>query len=98
METATRFGTDLFAYEGGQHLITRDVALAQAVQRDPRMAGVYARYLTAWRDTIGDRVMLYASTAPIGEFGSWGLREYAGQPIGDTPKLRAVRQFLDRNR
>ena len=91
---ATRHGKRLIAYEGGQHLLTRDMDLATLVQRDPRMAAVYARYLNQWRTRIGDRMMLYASTAPIGDYGAWGLREYAGQPDAQTPKLRAVRAFL----
>jgi hypothetical protein len=91
--TAAAYNKRLIAYEGGQHLVTRDLALARAVQRDPRMEGVYRRYLEQWRDRVGDRLMLYASTAPISEHGSWGLREYAGQPLAETPKLRAVRRF-----
>ena len=41
---------------------------------------------------------LYASTAPIADYGSWGLKEYAGQPLDQTPKLRAVKQFQARAR
>ncbi len=91
---ADRHGKRLIAYEGGQHLVTPDMALAVLVQRDPRMAGVYARYLDRWRTRIGDRMMLYASTAAIGDYGAWGLREYGGQPDAQTPKVRAVRAFL----
>ena len=63
------------------------------MQRDPRMADVYRRYLAEWDRRIRSTLTLYASTAPIAEYGSWGLMEYAGQPIDQTPKLRAVRQF-----
>ena len=91
---AARYGKRFIAYEGGQHLVTRDLPLARLIQRDPRMEGVYARYLDRWRTRLGDRIMLYASTASIGEHGSWGLREYAGQPLADAPKARAVRRFL----
>ncbi|UVO51480.1 hypothetical protein M0208_13560 [Sphingomonas sp. SUN019] len=91
---AARHGKRFITYEGGQHLVTRDMALAHRIQRDPRMAAIYTRYLERWRDRIGDRMMLYASTAPIGDYGAWGLTEYAGQPAADAPKLRAVRAFL----
>jgi hypothetical protein len=91
---AATYGKRYIAYEGGQHLVTRNLELARNIQRDPRMADVYRRYLSAWQRRIGDRMMLYASTAPIGEYGSWGLREYAGQPRGETPKLRAVEAFI----
>jgi hypothetical protein len=91
---AATYGKRYISYEGGQHLVAREVELAQRLQRDPRMADVYRRYLNAWQARIGDRLMLYASTAPIGEAGAWGLREYAGQPRAETPKLRAVEAFL----
>lgn len=91
---AERHGKRLIAYEGGQHLVTRDMAFAQAMQRDPRMGAVYTRYLERWRDRVGGRMMLYASTAPITEWGAWGLNEYAGQPLEQTPKLAAVRSYL----
>lgn len=95
---ARAHGKRFIAYEGGQHLVTENLPLARAIQRDPRMAQSYRHYLEAWRTRIGDRLMLYASTAPIAEYGSWGLREYAGQPERETPKLRAVRSFLTASR
>ena len=95
---AARYGKRYLTYEGGQHLVTRDLELARRVQRDPRMAAVYRRYLDAWRARVGDRMMLYASASPIGEAGAWGLVEYAGQTEADAPKLRAVRAFVARNR
>ena len=91
---ASRHGKRYIAYEGGQHLVTADMALARAIQRDPRMGTVYRRYLDRWDARIRSDLTLYASTGPISEFGSWGLREYAGQPSGETPKLAAVRQFI----
>jgi hypothetical protein len=91
---AASHGKRFLAYEGGQHLLIDNIPLARAVQRDPRMAGVYQRYLSAWRERIGGTLTLYASTAPIAGYGSWGLREYAGQPLEQTPKLLAVRRFL----
>jgi hypothetical protein len=95
---AARHGKRFIAYEGGQHLVTTDMALARAIQRDPRMGDVYRRYLDRWNARIRSDLTLYASTAPIGEYGSWGLREYAGQPGSETPKLAAVRQFIAEQR
>ena len=91
---AASYGKRFITYEGGQHLVTTNMELAYRVQRDPRMAAVYDRYLTGWKSRVGDLLMLYASTTPISEYGSWGLREYAGQPLAQAPKERAVRQFL----
>ncbi|MEE4453630.1 hypothetical protein [Novosphingobium resinovorum] len=92
---AIAHGKRYIAYEGGQHLVTPDIDLARAVQRDPRMARAYTRYLTGWRDRFGDTLTLYASTAPIAWYGSWGLREYAGQPLAEAPKYDALRRFLE---
>lgn len=94
-EIAAQYGKRYITYEAGQHLVTPDLALARSVQRDPRMGQAYARYLTEWRDRFGDTMMLYASTAPISEYGSWGLREYGGQPIAEAPKYQAVHRFLE---
>lgn len=91
---AAEFGKRFIAYEGGQHLVTRDVEFARRVQRDPLMGATYRAYLERWRREMGDDLVLYASTAPIGEYGAWGLREYAGQPTSNAPKLEAVRAFL----
>lgn len=91
---AADHGKRYIAYEGGQHLVTPDIALARALQRDPRMGEAYTRYLAGWRDGFGDTLNLYASTAPIAWYGSWGLREFAGQPEAETPKYRALRKFL----
>jgi hypothetical protein len=92
-EIAARYGKRLITYEGGQHLVTRNLALARALQRDPRMGDVYRRYLAEWDNRMGGLLTLYASNAPIAEYGSWGLTEYGGQPIDQAPKLRAVRAF-----
>lgn len=92
--TAMRYGKRYIAYEGGQHLVTPDLEFAQALQRDPRMGEVYRSYLSLWDSRIRSDLVLYASTAPITEYGSWGLREYPDQPSAQTPKLTAVRQFM----
>jgi hypothetical protein len=91
---ASRYGKHFIAYEGGQHLVTPDMGLAQAIQRDPRMGDVYRRYLQQWDQRIGTELTLYASHGPIGNHGAWGLREYPHQPMSETPKLAAVRQFI----
>jgi hypothetical protein len=62
------------------------------------MEGAYRQYLAEWDRRFGSDLALYASTAPIAGYGSWGLQEYAGQPIEQAPKLRAVRQFLGERR
>lgn len=91
---AQKYGKRFIAYEGGQGLTTSDAALLTAVERDPRMAAAYTRFLDGWRDRIGDLLVLYQLDGGIGAFGAWGLREYTGQPLGEAPKARAVQDFL----
>ncbi|MET0370068.1 MAG: hypothetical protein ABW039_01685, partial [Sphingobium sp.] len=93
-DVARRHGKRFLTYEGGQHLVTKDMVLAHAVQRDPRMGAAYDRYLARWRDEMGGDLALYASTTPISEYGSWGLLEYGGQPLAEAPKMQAVQRFL----
>jgi hypothetical protein len=89
---AKRTGKRLIAYEGGQHLVDPErVDLVKAINRDPRMATIYADYLKEWQAVSGGDVLtLYAATGPISRYGAWGLREYAGQPMAETPKLRGA--------
>jgi hypothetical protein len=91
---AAQYGKRYLAYEGGQHLIFKDIALEEQVERDPRMYEAYKKYLDIWRSRIGDTLALYASTGGIGRFGSWGLIEYVGQPLSETPKMRAVQEAI----
>jgi len=81
-------GKRYIAYEAGQG-VGGAPALVQAIQRDDRMGELYRRFLAGWQSRIGDSIVLLASSAEIRDFG-WGLREYAGQPLSETPKLRAV--------
>jgi hypothetical protein len=94
---AARYGKRYLTYEGGQHFVTSNLDLARALQRNPRMGRLYQDYLAQWDARIGGDLLLYASTAPIADYGSWGLREFAGQPLDQAPKLRAVQQFLARH-
>jgi hypothetical protein len=89
-EMAATFGKRYIAYEAGQHVILKDQAFAEQIERDPRMYDAYKRYLSIWRAKIGDTIMMYDSVQPIVPTGSWGLLEYIGQPLQDAPKMRAV--------
>ncbi|KQU61585.1 hypothetical protein ASG67_16435 [Sphingomonas sp. Leaf339] len=88
---ADRWGKRLLAYEGGQHqLDVNNQARLETMNRDPRMEAIYKQYLTDWNALTGDVFTLYSATGPISRYGAWGLREYAGQPLSETPKLRGV--------
>lgn len=90
---ADKYGKRYITYEGGQHIISSDVTLLTAIQRNPAMYDIYTRYLTRLHETTGDLITLYNSTDGVTQYGAWGLREYQGQPLSETPKLRAVQEF-----
>jgi len=88
---AARYGKRHLGYEAGQHVvIAGDVPLLQAIERHPRMYDLYRSYLNDWRKHDGDLMVLFNATSPIDRHGAWGLREYSGQPLAETPKRRAV--------
>lgn len=88
---AGSYGKRYIAYEAGQHVVIPDnIKLLESIERDDRMYSLYKRYLDAWRRNIGDTLTFYDSAAPIGKFGAWGLVEYAGQPLSQAPKMRAI--------
>jgi hypothetical protein len=90
-DIAKKYGKRYIAYEAGQHLInSSNIALLGSLNRDARMYDLYKSYLASWRTNVGDVMVLYNSTGPITSSGAWGLREYAGQPISETPKRRAA--------
>lgn len=85
----------LITYEGGQHVVTNDLKMAQYIERNSKMYDIYKRYLERWHNEVGDLMMLYASTSPISKYGSWGLREYNEQPFthAATPKRYAAVRY-----
>jgi hypothetical protein len=90
-DIAKKYGKRYIAYEAGQHLINgSNVTLLSSLNRDTRMYDLYRSYLANWRTNVSDVMVLYNSTGPITSSGAWGLREYAGQPMIETPKRRAA--------
>ena len=92
---AAKYGKRYIAYEGGQHIITSGPTadINAAMQRSPLMYDMYKRFLTDWKAQIGDTMTLYSATGVISQYGSWGMREFARQPLAETPKQRAALEF-----
>jgi hypothetical protein len=95
-------GLALVAYEGGQHYVAQGdeevTAFLGRAARDPRMEALYDRYLASF-ETEGGRLMVHMSDCSAGgRDGYWGAIERLGQPIGETPKLRALRTSAVRTR
>lgn len=91
---AQKYGKRYITYEGGQHVVLKDVALVREIERDPRMYDLYKQYIATWRTSIGDVMMLYSSSGSISKYGAWGMSEYIGQPLENAPKMRAVKEEL----
>ncbi len=98
-------GLSLIAYEGGQHLVAvgpamEDPTLNQlfdAVNADPRMEGLYLRYLQGWRAAGGELFMNFSSVGEPSKFGRWGTRPDLIQPRERFPKARALVEFAAKN-
>lgn len=95
---AQRYGKRYVTYESGQHIITSDLPLQASIQRHPKMYDIHRKFLADW-DSMGggDLNMLMAATGGISWSGAWGLKEYIGQPLSETPKLRAVLDYASGN-
>ena len=89
---AARYGVRAIVYESGQHIVPSDAnsAAAAEMQRSPLMGQAYDRYYADLRSIVGDTILAYSSAGPISRYGAWGIQEYAGQPLSETPKRRAV--------
>jgi hypothetical protein len=95
---ARKYGLELIAYEGGQHLVGHGGAenlqpltdLFIAANRHPRMYDLTRRHLAHWSAEGGG---LYAAFLYVGgpsKWGSWGTLEYQDQPIEQAHKYRAL--------
>lgn len=72
--------------------------LFMKANRDSRMSTLYTNYLNAWKQQGGDLFVHYHTLGQFSpQFGSWGAKEYAGQPETQTPKYRALMQFKTNN-
>jgi hypothetical protein len=95
-EMADSRGLRYLGYEGGQHVTYSgpDRTLITRLNRDPRMGESYRKYLAAWDRQFGDVLMLLASAGPPGANAAFGMVEYSGQPIDQTPKRKAVLEAI----
>ena len=92
-----QYGKRYITYEAGQHIVSHaNVPMVAALNRDERMYAAYKKYLEAWERQIGDLMVLYNTTSPISQHGAWGIREFEGQPLEQTPKRRAILDYLKR--
>jgi len=101
-DLADEFGVHLVAYEGGQHLVAHPAHqndqwltdLLVAANRHPRMEAIYTEYLEQWEALGGEMFVNFINQSGFGRFGSWGIKEYIGQPESEAPKYRGVKAFM----
>ena len=93
---ADSFGVDLFAYEGGQHLVggqfINDTTLTRKlieVNRHPRMRSIYCDYYDVWYGLGGDLFCAFSFMSTPSKYGSWGLLEHMDQDTTLAPKWMA---------
>ena len=92
---AQKYALQYTTYEAGQHIVLpNNQALLQQIERDPRMYDLYKSFLTGWQSQVGGTLTMFTLNGPISQYGAWGISEYAGQPLTETPKRRAVQDFL----
>ncbi|MEL6495304.1 MAG: cellulose-binding protein [Cyanobacteria bacterium J06623_7] len=92
---------ELYAYEGGQHLVAtggveNDEAIIElfiAANRDRQMGQIYREYLTKWFNLGGDMFINFNDIEKSRKWGSWGALESVYQD--GSPKYDAVIDFID---
>ena len=96
-DTAKQYGKRLITYEAGQHVVdfaSGGAARVQDINRSAVMYDLYKTYISTWKNQVNDVMTLYSATGTAGAGGAWGIREYAGQPIDQTPKRKAALEAL----
>lgn len=102
---ATKYGVEMLAYEGGQHLVgvgtaqsnTAITTLFNNANRDPRMKEVYRQYLEKWKLAGAQLFVHFNSASTYSKFGSWGAMWYQTQPRVEAPKYDALMTFIEGN-
>jgi len=101
-----RYGIDLIAYEGGQHLVAYrthglhegpNQYLIQA-NKDNRMSKLYYDFLVGWKKAGGKLFVAFSAPRAYNWIGSWGIKEYITQDAAVAPKYRGLMYFQKKNR
>lgn len=98
---AKRYGVDLIAYEGGQHLVAYKTHSNESssnpylikANKDERMAKLYYDFLKGWKEAGGKLFVAFSAPRDYNWIGSWGIKEYITQNPDVAPKYRALMYF-----
>jgi len=98
---ARSFNVGMLVYEGGQHVQPegqQELPYMPALMAAQKHSGMYDLYMQNLRLHQEMGCKLFCAFSSVGKqgmrWGSWGHAEHYGQPLSDTPKLRAL---LDMN-
>jgi hypothetical protein len=92
-DTIAPTGLALLAYEGGQAVGNG----ADVVNGRPEMYQIYQRYLDGVAPYL-DLFMHYVHNGEWSSEGAWGAEQFVGQPLTESPKLRAIFDWIRRHR
>jgi RTX calcium-binding nonapeptide repeat (4 copies) len=100
---AQRYGKQLVAYEGGQHVVgvlgvENDQQLTDffiALNRRPEMGQLYTQLLNGWRQSGGTLFNYFLDVTQPTKYGSWGALENLNQTT--SPKYAALQNFIATN-
>ena len=84
-QLADEAGVDLTSYEGGSATDNT------AASRHPDMYYIYRDFL----DGIAPYVTMFNQYTICGRGGKWGAKEYVNQPPAETPKYRALVDYIN---
>jgi hypothetical protein len=92
----TGAGLQFLTYEAGQHLLGNETKQRE-INNDARMYNLYRAYLDTL-DRNGVAMMnQFVAVSAWGVYGCWGSKEYAGQPLAQAHKYRALFDYLVAN-
>ncbi len=105
-KTAARYGVELIAYEGGQHLVAYRThtmkegpnAFLIKANKDNRMGKLYYEFLEGWKKAGGKLFVAFSAPRSYNWIGSWGIKEYITQDAKSAPKYRGLMYFQTKNR
>lgn len=92
-QKATAAGLTYITYEGGQHILKPGADVITAANSDPRIYGVYRKYL----DAIAPHFDTFTHFNNCGMWtvhGAWGSRQYVIEPLESAHKARALVDYM----
>jgi hypothetical protein len=101
-----RYGVEMIAYEGGQHLVAYKThskkegtnPILIKANKDKRMANLYYQFLQGWKKAGGKLFVAFSAPREYNHIGSWGIKEYITQSINEAPKYQGLMYFKKNNR